>query len=447
MERALSARDAKAVWRELEPFRADVAQERELAEVWVTLLAGTPHKPGAREEANEVIARFADDGALVAVACAALIAIADRVPFDEPRPAGDAASDAARAAEAALGRTTDPAVRAMLLAARGNALVRLGADHDAAALAALEEAVRIEPRGEWLSDLGVLHKRARRFRAALVAFEKAREKLGDRRPLLFHVALCAVAEGDHARARAALLALGLPVEGGADGDGRPFVPDLPQTALRLPTLGTGHDTGAFVPDQAAGFERVWMQPLSPVHGVVRSPTHREAVADFGDVVLVDPAPVAWTIEDGARKPVRGLLGVLAKGDERRLRFLGLEQKEGDGASLGDTLPEGCVYYLHGVRVEQICPRCAAGETLVRHEHQAPEEHRAFFGKLVVPAPVPLRDVARALEKARSERPGVLLAIPGLFEALGDTAAAGKAHKTWGVIERGLAAATKSGKPS
>ena len=40
-----------------------------------------------------------------------------------------------------------------------------------------------------------------------------------------------------------------------------------------------------VNEVAAGFEVVWVQPLSPCHGVVRSPTQRDAVADFGDVVV------------------------------------------------------------------------------------------------------------------------------------------------------------------
>jgi hypothetical protein len=268
------------------------------------------------------------------------------------------------------------------------------------------------------------------MRAALTAFEKARAKLGELRPLLFHVALAAVAVGEHETARGALRALGFRVE----GEGRPFVPDLPETEIRLPTLGTGHASFALVPDQAAGFERAWIQPLSPVHGVVRTPTFREATADFGDVVLVDPAPVGHAIEGGKRRPILGVLGVLAPGDERRLRFLALEQTEGQTAALGAGLPEGCTFYLHGTRIEQICPRCAAGETLTKHQHEKPEEHRAAYGKVIVPAAVPLAEVRTALERPH---PGVLFAIPSLYEALKDTPAAGKAHKTWGVIERGL----------
>ncbi len=430
MERALRAGTRDEAWAAIEPLHALLPTEPDIAEAWLTLLTVSPGRPRAAEDALLVLDQHARDEGLVARALAVLIAVADLVPFDEPRRPGDAAEVAVRAARAALARTPGSPP---LLAALGNSLVRLGPGHDEEALASLERAIVLDPRGEWLSDLGVLHKRARRFRAALAAFDKARAKLGDLRPLLFHTALAALATGQDATAREALEKIGFRVEGAA----RPFVPDLPQTEIRLPTIGTGRASFAAVPDEAAGFERVWMQPLSPVHGVVRTPTHREAIADFGDVVLVDPAPVAHRVEAGKRRPVLGVLGVLAKGDERRLPFLGLEQQPGDAAAIGAALPEGCVFYEHGTRIERICPRCAAGETLTKHAHLPPEEHRAVFGKLVVPASVPLGSVRTALETARAARPGVMLAIPGLYEALRDTAAAGKAHKAWGAIERGV----------
>jgi hypothetical protein len=438
LTRALAATSPAAAWAELEPLRDRITEDRELAAVWVTLLQASPQRAFALEDARAVLSRFPLDSELQVTALTTLVRIADLVPFDEPRPAVDAAAIAVTAAERALAasRSDD---RGGLLVALGNALSRLGPARDAEAVAAFEEAIRIEGRADWLSDLGVCHKRARRFRAALIAFQKAHEKGKRSRGLSFHLALSAIATGEHAIAREALVALGLPVEGGAEA--RPFVPDLPPVQVRMPTLGTGHAIGSVVPDESASFERVWMQPLSPVHGVLRSPTHREAAADYGDVVLVDPAPVTHVVEEGKRVPVLGMLGVLSKGDERRVRFLALEQTAGDAAGIGAGLPEGVVFYVHGERVERVCPRCAAGETLSRHEHLPAEEHRAVFGKIVVPASVPLKDVALALEKARAARPGVLLAVPGLFEALGETANAGKAHKTWGVIERGVLART------
>lgn len=427
MEQALTARSRDEAWRALEPLRGSLEGDRDLALTWLTLLAVSPSRPGALDDARAVLARRGDDAEIVRAALAVLLAIADRVPFDEPRPPGDSAQIAVDEARAALARHPDDAA---LHAALGNALVRLGPSQDAAAIASLEEAIRREPRGEWLSDLGVAHKRARRFLAAQIAFEKARAKLGDLRPILFHLALCGVANGEHDAARSALEKLGFRVE----GTGRPFVPDLPETAVRLTTREAGSKTAP------VELERAFVQLLSPVHGVLRTPMRGDSVADFGDVLLLDPAPVASTMENGERRPVLGVLGVLAPGDERRIPFLALEQKAGEAAALGASLPEGCLWYVHGTRVESVCPRCAAGDAMQKHEHLPAEEHRAVYGKLVVPASIALGEVRSAIERARSAHPGVLLALPRLHELLGDTPQAGKAHKTWGVIERGMLAA-------
>jgi hypothetical protein len=95
--------------------------------------------------------------------------------------------------------------------------------------------------------------------------------------------------------------------------------------------------------------------------------------------------------------------------------------------------------VHSENVQKVCARCMAGETLVKHEHLPPEDQRFSFGKVVVPASVPLADVAAALDRAKAAEPGVLLAIPALYEQLERTAEAGKQHQRWGAIERGLGA--------
>jgi hypothetical protein len=185
-----------------------------------------------------------------------------------------------------------------------------------------------------------------------------------------------------------------------------------------------------IPERAAGFEIVWAQPLSPCHGVIRTPTARDAIADFGDVVLWDGAPVSVNAE---RVPCFPILGVLKHGDERRFRFVARVHGDESIDALARALPEEIVLYRHGVRVELVCPRCAAGEALIKHEHMPAEEHRVAYGKIVVPGSCDLAAFARALEDAR--RSDVLLAIPSLYEALGDTPQAGKHHKRWGEITR------------
>lgn len=140
-------------------------------------------------------------------------------------------------------------------------------------------------------------------------------------------------------------------------------------------------------------------------------------------------------ESGARVPCFPLLEKLRAGDERRFRFLALQQAAGDVERLAASLPEGALLVVQEERIEFVCPRCAAGEVLVRHEHQPPDEHRLVRGKLVAPAALDLGVLRDALDAAAKAHTGVFLVVPGIHEALGDTAAAGKAHKAWSGIER------------
>jgi hypothetical protein len=241
--------------------------------------------------------------------------------------------------------------------------------------------------------------------------------------------VAATAAGDGAKAASAWRALGVSAE--VTPGGMPLVEGLPPAAVRVAAGGPGVGApGGW--GEGMAFEVVGVQPLSPCHGVVRTATFREAPCDFGDVILWDPAPVAVR-EDGT--PVFPLLEVLRRGDERRFRFVARQQSAGQVATLGPALPDGATLFIHHERIDHVCPRCAAGDSLVRHEHAPAEEHRVVHGKLVAGAALDLASLRGTLEAALRANPAILMAIPSLHEALGDTAAAGRAHKAWGGIER------------
>jgi hypothetical protein len=439
LRRATEADDRETLWANLEPLRDRLAMDVDVARVWAEALRTSPARRTLLDEARVILERWPGDPMLVGAVCDALVRAGERRPIDEPPLEEGAAGLAASAADRAFAKLSeeerrDPDVGGRLLALRANALRLLGPRRYEEAVATLGRALALDPnRGEWHYDLALTHKHARDFALSLEASRRARAMLGDVRPLLWNLAIAATALGRGEEAAEAWRALGVPAE--AQRGQLPFVAGLEPVQVRLPTVGPGHTLASVVPDDAATFEVVWAQPLSPCHGVIRTPTFRDAIADFGDVVLWDGAPVLVVEHEGARVPRFPLLRVLKKGDERRFRFLALQQRPTDVVALARELPEGVVLYPHGERVERLCPRCAAGETLIKHEHLPPEEHRVAFGKIVVPGELDLGAFARSLEEARRKTPGVLLAIPSLYEALGETKQAGMHHKRWGEIER------------
>lgn len=435
---ASEAEDHESLWAALEPHREALGSDARLAAMWAEALRTSPRRPSLKDEAEVVLEAWPHEASLVLRACDALLRAAER-PIDEPPLEADEASLAAGATARCLAKldpadAADAEIGGRLLAQRAHALRLLGPKRLDDALSTMRRAIATAPDAPaWQADLAILHKHRRELPEMFVASQKAVDG-GAGKGAVWNLAIAATALGKSAEAQAAWARLG--IEAAVREGALPLVEGLEPAQVRLPTRTP--DLGPEdIPEVAAGFEVVWVQPLSPCHGVVRSPTQRDAVADFGDVVLWDGAPVWVRPVDGRPTPCFPLLAVLRRGDERRFRFLAMQQQQGQVDALSEALPEDVRLYAHGERIERMCPRCAAGDSMLRHEHLPEEEHRLVFGKLLAPGELGLEALARALDEAKKAHPGVLLAVPGLFEAIGDSAQAGKHHQRWGAISRSL----------
>jgi hypothetical protein len=169
--------------------------------------------------------------------------------------------------------------------------------------------------------------------------------------------------------------------------------------------------------------------------VVSSASYRVASVDYGDVVLWDGVPVGVGEYEGRPVPRLPLLAVLHKGDERRFRFVALQQQAGQVEALAAELPEDARLFVHNERVEHVCPRCASGEAPSEHSHMPAEAHRLVYGKIVLPAQADLAGFRRDLDSLLRRHERVQLVLPELLQAVGDSAAAGKAHQLWRSLER------------
>jgi hypothetical protein len=434
---ALALRSAPEVWAHLSPLRARLT-EREVALAWMTLAQASPRERSLGDDALAVLGALGGDADVVTATLTALVRRIDAGGIDAPIDVEDALDAGIAHARTLTERATAPS--APLLAALGNAILRRRPE-DEAGLSALTAAITADPEGPWLVDLLRAHKRARRFRAALPLARNAVKRHGAKPALLAELAIVALGAGEPDEAAEALTGLGLTVERAPGA--LPLVPDLTPLAVRVPSRPPRHAMLSMADGATGAFETIWVQPLSPMHGVVRTATFREAPCDFGDVILFDVAPIAMVPVPSAPErmaPLLAYLMVLRPGDERRLPFLALEQQQGQTERIFAALPEGAVVQVHSQSVQKVCPRCMAGETLVKHEHLPPEDQPYAVGKIVIPAALDLSAVAAAIEAAKAREPGVLLAIPALYEALKRTAEAGKHHQRWGAIERGLGAA-------
>jgi tetratricopeptide (TPR) repeat protein len=440
VEQALEAREPARAFAILEPFVADdsqLAREPRLAAVWLTLLRISPGRPGVVEDVRRTLACWPADRALRLAGCDALIRAAELQGPDAPGGSDSPAERAAALAGESLAALTDteradPQVGGYWLINHANAL-RLAHHYDDAE-PAYQAALALDPNnGDWWFNFGLLCKAQCDFERGLSAAQRARELAGDKRGVLWNIALCATALGRGAQAVEAMRLLGFNAR--TLDNGMPHVDDLPPLQVRVATVGAGYGFGGAQLDRNVAFELVWVSPASPCHGVVQSATFREASVDYGDVVLWDGTPLGVTQHEGRNVPRFALLSRLRAGDERRMRYMALEQNPGDTQALGATLPNDAQLFVHRAQVEMLCARCASGEHMQKHKHGAPEPHRLVYGKIVVPGDADLASFRSALDACLARHPNVQLVMPGLLEAVGDTRAAGKAHQLWRGLER------------
>lgn len=442
-----AAEDLATTWQELLQRRAQLRTDPELVRLALGLIREMGNASMHRDVLRELVETWTDDWQIVLTAASMLVEQAGRRGMDEPPIREDGpAWWAASGLERALGALSDedredPDVAGNLRAMLGNALRFCGPGRDAEAQEAFTEAIELDPeRGEWWYDAGLLDKWRGRFDEGYKANELAWMHMGPEKPVLWNLAICATAIGKAEEAVEAWRRIG--VEARVDHARQmPYVANLPPLLVRVLSRTPATDATSQLPDKAVGFELVWVAPLSPCHGVVQSPTFRDAPIDYGDLVLWDGAPVAaHRALDGDTVPVFPLLEILRHGAERRYPFVALEREPGALEGLEAALPAGTRIFLQQERVEHHCAACEAGEP---HDHEharaapaSPSEAGSIAlvrGKVILQPAQSLDEFARSWEAAIAAR-AATVATPALYEQLKDAKRAGQEHQAWRGIE-------------
>jgi tetratricopeptide (TPR) repeat protein len=450
MSHSEATEDLESAWEALLQSEKRLSSDRKLADLALGLIQQLGNRAGHRDVLRRIVEAWATDWRLTLGAASLLVEQAGRRGMDEPtltedRPAAWAATSLQRSLDALSdAERKDGDVAGNLYAMLGNALRLCGPGRDAEAQEAFTRAIEIDPeRGEWWYDAGLLDKWRGRFDDGYAANEQARMRMGPQRPVLWNLAICATALGKGEDAVELWEEIGVPARLD-QSRGMPYVAGLPPMLLRVLSRTPPTDGTSLLPDKAVSFELVWIAPLSPCHGVVQSPTFRDAPIDYGDLVLWDGAPVAAHRTSAEETvPVFPLLEILRPGNERRWPFVALEQEPGALEGLERALPEGTRVFVRDERVEHGCVACESGEP---HEHDgtvpAAASTSLVRGKIIVQPTQDVEEFRTAWEAATAAR-ALSVSLPALYEQLGDSRRAGQEHQAWRGIE-GKALRQKAG---
>jgi hypothetical protein len=293
----------------------------------------------------------------------------------------------------------------------------LGRSWDAVAEPAYRRVVEANPDA-WEShyDLGLFYKTRGRFADGQAANQRALDLGGAEDCVLWNLGICATGARDVETALRVWRQLGQEIAQGRyglpDGIYHPVKVRLAQRPLAEREPGTR-------PDDPGCEETIWVERLSPCHGVVKSALYQDEVGvDYGDVILFDGAPITHHNHDGRQVPVFPHLSTLERPGYRIFRFAGTQQHAGQIASLSDALPDEAVLYVHTEQFTWLCASCWRDRDLDHAEHDRVERH-IVTGKVCAPPTVSAADLLRAMDWLLDSNQELRILSPRLCEAAGD----------------------------
>jgi hypothetical protein len=135
--------------------------------------------------------------------------------------------------------------------------------------------------------------------------------------------------------------------------------------------------------------------------VVRSVLYQKLGVDYGDVILIDGAPITHHTYGQDQVPVFPHLATLKRQNYQLFDFAGTQDSSRQLADLSAELDEDAVIYSHSENFRLICANCWRDPDLDHDLHERMEKH-VVTGRIAAPpgiAPARLLDlIDKAIEK-------------------------------------------------
>jgi hypothetical protein len=269
-------------------------------------------------------------------------------------------------------------------------------------------------------DLGLFYKTRGRFAEGMAANQRAYELGGsDNDAVKWNLGICATGAREGEVALRVWKEIGQIIE-----MGRFDLPEggYPSAKVRLaeyPVTERDAETDAEGPGLE---ETIWIERLSPCHGIIRSVLYQDLGVDYGDVVLIDGAPVTYHRYGDDSIPIFPHLATLEHRDYQLFDFAGTQSRRGEIADLSKELPADAVVYSHTEQFVVLC-RCCWEDPDQDHQHRNEDEHHVVMGQIAAPPDLSAVDLQTALDAAREGTDTIRLMVPDLAQAAGDDARA------------------------
>lgn len=412
---AAEVRDETAAWKALQPLLRAQRHQREAAECVVRI-----NKDG-RLSPEHSLSALADtydsnknDNLLVASIGAALESARDIDHLNAAPPEHPlflaVVDQLAAVAETYYGQEDE----AKILDGLSSAARLVARQRDEVAERSYKRLVELDPTySAYHYNLGLFYKTRGRFKEGMQANQVAASLANEPvESYEWNLGICATGAGEGATALDVWQRMSNKIE-----MGRFDLPDggYPECKVRLAQRPLGERNAEN--DEPGLEETIWIQRLSPCHGIIRSVLYQDLGVNFGDVVLTDGAPITYHTYGDTEIPVFPHLATLVQSNYQFFDFAGTQQEAGQLESASDDLEQDSVIYSHTENFQTLCSNCWNDPDIDHEEHLREDKH-VVTGRIAAPPNIPAQQLLQQIDKAVASMDSCSIYAPDLCEAAG-----------------------------
>lgn len=286
--------------------------------------------------------------------------------------------------------------------------------HDDLALESYRRLTELEPKfSGHFYGLGLYCKTRGRFAEGIQANQTALSLASDEpESYLWNLGICATGAGEGEIALEIWKKIGCKIE-----MGRFDLPEgrFPSCKVRLAQYPLTERTAKN--DYPGQEETIWIERLSPCHGIIRSVLYYDLGVDYGDVVLTDGAPITYHTYGEEQIAIFPHLATLIKRQYAFFDFVGVQDEKGQIGEVSDALQRDAVVYVHTDNFRILCASCWRDPD---HDHQKHDEENKNIvtGRIAAPPDYKPHELLAHIDAAFADLENCQIFSPSLCRAAG-----------------------------
>ncbi|KXI26973.1 tetratricopeptide repeat protein, partial [Paraglaciecola hydrolytica] len=242
--------------------------------------------------------------------------------------------------------------------------------------------------------LGLYCKTRGLFEEGLRANETGLKLLDEpRQAYLWNLGICATGAGEGEKALKIWKNIGNKIEMGAFDLPEGRYPSCKVKLAEFPLAERNQNN-----DHSGLQETIWIERLSPCHGIIRSVLYHNLGVDYGDVILIDGAPITYHKYGDQKIPVFPHLATLLKRQYAFYDFAAIQQEKGQISEISESLEQDSVIYVHTENFRILCNTCWLDPDNNHEQHEEAKKN-IVTGRIASPNTISAKELLSQIDKA------------------------------------------------